>query len=291
MSELISIKFHKAGLLTTVQDLGRNGYQSFGVPISGVMDENSAKIANWLVGNEENSPLVEMTLLGPKIEFGGEVQIALTVADLSPKINGLEVSMYETITLKMGDILTFGRLKSGCRTYLAIRGNLQIQKWLNSASASPQNTLKLTPDSLIQKGSELQTLSQKLIAKRIYPIEKRPIFSNFETIKVLAGPEFEQFSKIEIAHFFGYNHIITSDSNRMGYRLDNQMINEGKRDIISSGIVPGTIQVTNSGQPIILMKDAQTSGGYFRFLNVINEDLNKLGQMKPGDLIRFEMVN
>ncbi|MCR9287545.1 MAG: biotin-dependent carboxyltransferase family protein [Bacteroidetes bacterium] len=287
----LQIYFHKPGLHTTIQDLGRIGHQSFGVPVSGVMDEFSAKMANWLVGNQANTPLLEITLLGPKIEFKNDSQIALTGADLSPKINGILANLNETLFIKKGDIMSFGKVKSGCRSYLAIRGIWQVKTWLGSASYVPQNGSVLTPDSLIKKDHSISILSDSIIEKKILPKKLIVDYPAIQYIQVFPGPEFDSFSKIEIAQFFGQNHEITPDSNRMGYRLNTQLIkNQINKEIISSGIIPGTIQITSAGKAIILMKDAQTTGGYCRFLNVISSNLDKLGQMKPRDKIRFSLV-
>ena len=199
--------------------------------------------------------------------------------------------MYETLFVESDSILSFGRIKNGCRTYLGIYGEWQIQKWLGSAAAAAQNGLDLTPDSIILKNGSLRVKSNGDSPQvRVFPKDQIPQYLSIQKIHVLPGPEFENFSRMEIAHFFSQAHKITSDSNRMGYRLNTQFVdNQVERDIISSGVIPGTIQITNAGKAILLMKDAQTSGGYARFLNVISEDLDKLGQMKPGEEIEFVM--
>ncbi|MTI30759.1 biotin-dependent carboxyltransferase family protein [Xanthovirga aplysinae] len=292
MSEPVIFHFKKPGLQTMVQDLGRVGFQAFGVPTSGVMDKSSAKIANWLVGNPRENPVLEITLLGPQIEIKGNCQIALTGGNLSPTLNGNPIPMYETIQVDSGSILSFGRKLGGCRTYLAIRGKWQIKKWLGSYSASAHSGLELTPDSIIQKNSSLQVLSQLPISKRLYSKEQRPIYSRSVRVRVLPGPEFDSFSPLAIGHFFSRGYQLTPDSNRMGYRLDGQIKDfNPKREVISSGIIPGTIQITNSGQPIILLADAQTTGGYFRLVNVISHDLDKLAQLMPGDEVWFSLIS
>ena len=163
--------FHcqKAGLQTTVQDTGRTGFQAFGVPIGGVMDKVSAKIANELVGNPVTSPILEITLFGPIFKIEGKAIIAVTGADLQATINGQSLPMYQSILLKNGDILSFDQPKNGCRAYLAIPGSWQVKKWLNSASFPAQNGATLTPDSILKKGSQLKILTKLDFSKTVYP--------------------------------------------------------------------------------------------------------------------------
>lgn len=286
------IHFLKAGLQTTIQDFGRKNFLSYGVPKSGVMDKQSAQIANELVGNPIEYPVLEMTLIGTKMKFEQKCQIAITGADLSPKINQCPIPLYETINVKNGDILSFSSAKNGCRTYLAIGGQWQIPKVLNSYSALPYAGQSATPDSLIKKNTELVIQAKSFISKKIYPLKNRPTFPNSLRVRVLAGPEFEYFSNYSIAFFFSRAYKITADSNRMGYRLDANIIDfKPQREVISSGIVPGTIQVTSAGQPVILMADAQTTGGYYRLANVVSADMDALGQLKPGDEVWFSLVH
>lgn len=285
--------FHcqKTGLPTTIQDTGRTGFQAFGVPIGGVMDSISAKIANELVRNLPDAPVLEITLFGPVLKVEGEAIIALTGADLSAKINGQRLPLYELILLKNGDVLSFGQPKNGCRAYLAIAGDWQVKKWLNSASFAPQNGESLTPDSLLKKGNQLKVLPNLIYTKRSYPQALRPKFLDLVRVRVMPGPEFSLFPKAIIEQFFGKILTISPRFNRMGIQLVEKLVDFAPtQELISSGIIPGTIQITNSGQPIILMRDAQTTGGYWRIGNVISEDLNKLAQVKAGDSVWFSLV-
>ncbi|MFT6359063.1 MAG: antagonist of KipI [Saprospiraceae bacterium] len=300
MKSIISLNFmtkptifhcQKAGLLTTVQDGGRIGFQAFGVPVAGVMDSVSAKIANELVGNLSDAPILEITLFGPALKIEGAAIIALSGADLTARINGNRLPLYESILLKDGDIISFGKPKNGCRAYLAIAGDWQVEKWLNSASAASQNVETLTPDSILKKGSQLKIQPNLSFSKKIYPRELGPKFPDLIRVRVMPGPEFSLFSKTIIDHFFGKIHHISSQYNRMGIRLVEKLLDfQPTQELISSGLVIGTIQVTNSGQPIILMRDAQTTGGYWRIGNVISEDLNKLAQVTAGDGIWLSLV-
>ncbi len=303
MSKSITLHFRKTGLQTSVQDQGRIGHQAFGVPVSGAMDKSSTRIANWLVGNPLNAPVLEITLLGPKIEIEGDCQIAITGGDLSTTIDKNPIPMYETIHVKNGSVLSFGRIQNGCRAYLAVGGKWHIKKWLGSYSVSTHSgagqicksevmtSVSTSFCAIIQKNSFIIITPCTPISKRVYPKQYRPGYELDFRLRVLPGPEFEEFSNYSVAYFFGNSHCISVDSNRMGYRLKEPIIDfKSQREVISSGIIPGSIQVTSSGQLIILMADAQTTGGYHRFLNVISADMDRLGQMKPGDEVRFSMI-
>lgn len=281
-----TLHFLKAGLWTTVQDQGRVGHQASGVPVSGAMDQTAAQLANWLVGNTKDHPVLEITLLGPTIEINQDAQIAITGANLSPTINGTTILMYETISVEKGAVLKFGKIQIGCRAYLAVGGQWMVQKWLASASASTTSTAILTPDSLIKKGSALIIQTSSFIEKRSTPTPSD--YASSIVVTVLPGPEFNTFSSHTIAHFFSQTYTIANDSNRMGYRLlGKEITNDVKQEVISSGIVLGTIQISNSGQPILLMRDAQTTGGYPRIAVVMPDELDRLAQLKPGEEVRF----
>jgi biotin-dependent carboxylase-like uncharacterized protein len=286
------LTFLKPGLHTTVQDQGRMGFQHLGVPINGVMDKHSASQANELVGNEIKSPLFEITLIGPKIQFAGKGQIAITGTNLSPTLNGKAVEMYSTLNISDGDLLEFGKPIEGCRAYLALKGALKVQQWLGSASASASNPETFTPQSLIKAGAIFHVNDTKKAVNKSTALDQRPTIESTLKVRVVKGPEFNAFNKKTIAHFFKYWFPISKDANRMGYRLDKTLPHfNPETEVISSGIVPGTIQITNSGQPIVLMADAQTSGGYMRIANILSDDLDKVAQLKPGDLLGFELVD
>lgn len=291
MSEL-KVKVIKAGMFTSIQDLGRVGYQQFGVPIGGVMDRKSAKLANQLVGNPENAPVLEITILGPTLEFSSDCQIAITGADISPKLNQEEIFNLQTIDVSKKSVLTFGKLRQGCRAYLAIGGDWQVYRFLGSCCLLSQQNEIFPKGSLLQKEDEIfiQPYEKTPIKKVENPYQNK--LSNPLLIRVLPAPEFDWFSKKSIAHFFSQDFQISPDSNRMGYRLKGKKIEwETSNELISSGIILGTVQITAEGQAIILLADAQTTGGYPRIVNVIQENINILAQAKPGDWIRFQLMN
>ena len=227
--------------------------------------------------------------MGPRIEFNGAGQIALTGADISAKINNVPIGLNESHQVRQGDQLTFGRLQSGARCYLAVGGDWQVARWLGSASAASSELDLLTPGALIQKGDRILVKPSDLREKKA--LEWNNVLSDQNApIRVMPGPEMDKFYKSIVADFFASDHYISNQSNRMGYRLDSDVKLKTDFEMISSGTVPGIIQGTNSGQPIILMADAQTAGGYPRFGCVASVDLDRMGQMKPGDLVRFELI-
>jgi len=291
MIRRLELKFSKTGMQTTIQDQGRESYKSFGVPQAGPMDTASARIANWLVGNPDSSPVLEVTLIGPVIRLQGEGQIALTGASFEVFLDNQPLPFNTTIDIKGKHQLNIGQAQKGCRCYMAIAGSWKLKPWLNSYSTSPQNSRKLTPDSLIEKESTITVLCDKPAASR--SVVRSGIGErSLEQIRVLGGPEYHQFSTPSIKSFLRSTFSITTESNRMGFRLGPQLSGyDSPAEVISSGVVPGTIQVTHSGQLIILMADAQTSGGYPRIANVISADLDKLAQLQPGGQVRFRLVS
>ncbi|MEL6253906.1 MAG: biotin-dependent carboxyltransferase family protein [Bacteroidota bacterium] len=287
------IRFHikKSGLQTLVQDGGRAGYQASGVPLSGAMDWFSAKLANRILGLPEEHPVLEITLIGPQIEIEGDCQICITGANLSPKLSGEPIEMYKCIPIESGSVLSFGRPQKGCRAYLSVRGHWKNEEWLGSRSSMVSLEGNSFDFGVLKSNNVLDFAHMSSIAAKVFPIESlKPHESPF-SIRVLAGPEFERFSRRNIADFFSQTFLLSNHSNRMGCRLESSLNNyHPKEELISSGIVPGTIQISNSGQPIILMAEAQTSGGYNRIANVIHADIPALAQAKPADQIRFELV-
>ncbi len=292
MNNYSLLKFLKPGLNTQIHDGGRVGHQSLGVPVGGFMDRRSATRANWLVGNDLDGPLLEITFAGPTILFEHACQIAITGANMSPRINDRATRTDCTLSIEPGDILSFGRLHAGCRAYLAVGGEWKVVAWLGSCSAMGNLSPLLTPDSIFHKGSYLKVLTGVQSVKRVIPRNRRIIWKNPFEVRVTKGPELEMFPPKFISKFFSSWHEITPQSNRMGYRL--KYTDEGDLqlpEMISSGCIPGTIQITHAGQPIILMADAQTTGGYWRIANIISPDLSIVAQAKPGDRVKFQLVD
>ncbi|GAB5552664.1 MAG: biotin-dependent carboxyltransferase family protein [Saprospiraceae bacterium] len=292
MSKLLTINIIRTGLQTTIQDLGRPNYQSSGIPLGGALDRMAAIQANYLVENPLDAPVLEVTLLGPKLQFSESCQIALSGADLSAKVNGQTIARYATISIEPGDLLSFGKAHVGCRAYLAIRGTWIIQKWLGSASLATQHPEKLTPDSLLSTGKIIQIEIPENIPPRQLKARHFSYLTDTSALKALPGPDFLAFDRKTIARFFAQTYRLGTASNRMGCRLEPSL--EGyswPRENISSGIVPGTVQMTNEGQAIVLLADAQTIGGYPRIVNLTEESLQRIAQLRPGAELRFSLID
>lgn len=290
---MANIKLHilKPGMLTLLQDDGRQGAQKYGVPTGGALDKIAQQAANWLVGNPLKNPVLEITIIGPKIEIHGDCQVAITGANISPMINDLSIPLNETLRVNSQSIISFGKLITGCRAYLAIGGQWKINKWLGSGSAAIFSGKELVPGGMLQKYQQIEIEPHPFIHKK----SAAHFWNNYtfeqNTIRVLPGPEFHDFSSEMIGRFFSTAYQISNDSNRMGYRLEQKLhLYQPKGEMISSGTIPGTVQITSAGQPIILLADAQTTGGYPRLVNVIAADMDNLAQLKPGDQIRFKLV-
>lgn len=277
-------------MFTTIQDPGRPGHQNAGIPPGGALDGPSAGAANACVGNAGTEPVLEITMTGPQIRFEGACQIAITGADITPVLNKEELQRYQLIDVPDGSVLTFSKLRSGCRAYLAVRGSWQVRHWMGSASALSSGGIDLVPGALISKGSQISIqLPEPLkVSPEVPAVDQWP---QELSVHVLAGPEFRTFSGEQIAFFFNTEFTLTSDCNRVGYRLEPELPNYVPSfEMITSGIIPGTIQIARQGQPVILLADAQTTGGYPRIANVLSEDLASLAQLRPGDRVRFDIV-
>lgn len=288
----LSLTFKKAGLFTSLQDQGRLGHQDKGVPVGGAMDRQAAKLANLLVGNDINQAVIEVTMLGPTIHFSDEAVIAITGGYFPLKVNGETIKSYEKIHIPADSVLTFGYVSKGCRAYLAIAATWPFEKWLDSLS--PLNFGSgILKEHIIRDG---QTISfqprEPQRAKDEGSIDIHPInLSPIKRLRVNLGPEFHYLEKGSVAKFFGQGHKISQEASRMGYKLSSVISQEEHAlEMISSGILPGTIQLTSGGQPIILLADAQTTGGYPRIARVIDEDLDIIAQLKPGDEVWFSLV-
>jgi antagonist of KipI len=282
------------GFLTTVQDSGRFGYQRYGMPVSGAMDTFSLQLANILVGNKPYDACLETTLTGPEILFETVGAIAVCGADMSPCINGKSIPLNKTIDVRRGDLLSFGDLKSGCRSYIAFAGGINVPLLMGSRSTYIRTKTGGFNGRALKAGDELPVgeISRKIIIKEI-PKELIPEYKTRQTVKILPGPEYIQFDDETVSHFIKSEYTITDQSDRMGYRLSGYPLisKSGNHDIISAGICPGTIQVPGNGQPIILMADCQTSGGYNRIAHIISVDLGLMAQLKPGDIVYFNEIS
>lgn len=281
------IKVLQPGLFTTVQDLGRFGYRNYGVPVSGAMDTISANIANALLNNNKHDAVLEATLMGPSLAFKAATSIVITGAEMSPTLNGISIFNYKVYSLKIGDILKFGKLKTGTRAYLAVKGGFQTETILGSKSFYDG----ITSTAMVSKNDELPfdiDVSSSVNKKGLINT-KKPFF-DCNNLKVYAGPEFDLFQTEDQKKLLAGLYTISTRINRMGYRLEEEVLPH-KKSIITGPVMPGTVQLMPSGQLIVLMKDAQTTGGYPRVFQLTEKSVSILAQKKSGDQFTFEMID
>lgn len=289
----MGIRVLKSGMMTTVQDLGRTGYQSQGFSVAGVMDVRSFKIANLLLDNPENEAVIEFTLIGPTLEFTSATIIAITGGDFQPTINGEPAPMYTAIYVNKGDILKFGSARTGSRGYIAFSSYLDIPVVMGSRCTNMKSTIggfkgrKLQADDLIMFRIKRRYLPFFLSRK----LQGDDFDQDSVTLRVVMGPQDDVFSKQGIETFLNSEYTVTSEFDRMGCRLEGPFIAPKETsDILSDGIAFGSIQVPSHGKPIILLSDRQTTGGYAKIATVISVDIPKLVQRKTDHKIRFEAV-
>ena len=283
------ITIEKNGVISTVQGGRRAGYLAMGFPGSGPVDSVSMRAANYLVGQHSWQSTIEMHLKGPHIRFHQAMEIAICGANMRPLLNGEPIVQHQKISVASNDLLTFQPATDGVVTYLAFNGKMAITAYLGSTSTYQSANLGgLT----LQKGDELSFGPLQSSEMKVLPNRLRFVGQDHVSLRVTAGPEFALFSEEIKAVFFNSTFRVSADSNRMGIRLTgDQKITPDTGEINSSAIIPGTIQVPQSGQPIVLSHDHQTTGGYPRIANVITHDLDYLTQCRPGSTVTFRLTH
>lgn len=282
-------------MLTTVQDLGRMGYQRLGIPVSGAMDPFALRAANALVGNDPDQACLEMTMIGAKIAFRGDAVIALAGADLRPRIGGIEVPSWETLVLREGSVLDFAGRRWGARAYLAVAGGIAVEPWLGSRSTYTMAKVGGLEGRPLKAGDRLPVGGAisplRVVEGTTVPFDMRPGYTEQPVVRVIWGPHADRFTDAGKKTFVSERYSVTQTSNRMGYRLEGPKLEHSRGpDLISCGIPLGGIQVPGSGQPIVLMADHQTAGGYTMIATVIQADIPLVAQCLPGDTLTFKAV-
>ncbi|MBT2685105.1 biotin-dependent carboxyltransferase family protein [Bacillus sp. ISL-37] len=283
-------KVLKPGLQTTVQDLGRTGYQQYGISPSGAMDPYSLQMSNLLVGNPLHEAGLEATMMGPSLVALKDVSIAICGGNLQPMVNKKVVSMWKSFVLRKGDILSFGKVEGGARAYIGFAGGIDVPLVLGSKSTFINGEMGGFNGRALDAGDIVK--GRPFVRKnRFLHKEFIPEYNAQLEIRVILGPHLEKFHPDAIKRFLSNEYTISPQSNRMGYRLEGPELGhiEGA-DIISDAIPAGGIQVPSNGQPIILMSERQTTGGYARIATVISVDLPLLAQAMPGTKIRFAEI-
>jgi biotin-dependent carboxylase-like uncharacterized protein len=282
---MIKVLSSRFGL--SIQDLGRLGFYNYGVPTSGAMDMYSFQLANSLLNNAKNDAALEITFGGCKLEFQSDAIICLSGADFSAKIDYSDLHLNTVTRVKKGSILSFGKQKFGVRSYLAVQGGFQTNTVLNSRSMFNN----ITPKAIVAKNTILPIASQKIISKQATSrVKVDSNHFNTKTIYCFEGPEFQCLDNEQKRILKTSNFRISRNTNRMGYQLEECIKNQ-LPSMLTSGVIPGSVQLTPSGKLIILMRDAQVTGGYPRVLQLTEDSINKLAQKSALDSFNFKLIS
>ena len=301
----MAIKVRQPGLLTTVQDTGRFGEYALGMPPSGAMDIFSYQVGNYLVGNEEGAAGLEITYFGPELEFTEGAVIAVTGAEMPPKINGEEAPTWETLEVGEGDVLSFDYLKNGARSYLAVAGGIDVPVFMHSRSTYTLIGLGGHEGRALQEGDELGIVEfpngDGQVGKRVAD-DHIPAYSKETELRVIIGLASYRLTKESMDEFLTVEWTVTPDADRVGYRYKGGELEFVEREqpagagadpanVVDFGYPIGSIQVPGGVEPIVLMNDAVTGGGYATIGTVISADRDNLAQTKTNDKTRFRSVD
>lgn len=278
----------KPGLLSTIQDQGRFGYQAFGMPVAGAMDDYAAAAANALAGNQESAAVIEMTFLGGEFRFDQPLFVAIAGADMQAALDGQPVANWSGFTVKAGSVLSFNAAVSGCRTYLAVQGGFDVPKVMGSRSTYTRAKIGGVNGRALIAGDILKPFAADTPAPAKFPAKWVPSYETVTEIRVILGPQDDLFTHKGIETFFNKEYTLSSEADRMGYRFEGDKIeHRNGADIVSDALPFGAVQIPGHGSPIIMMADRQTTGGYAKIATVIRADRTRLAQLKPGDKIKF----
>jgi antagonist of KipI len=292
----------------SLQDLGREGFRAYGVPLSGPMDPLSHRLANLLCGNADQAVVLEITLHGLILLFDQDALIALCGGGSAPMLNGEPVGCFRPLFVRQGSLLEFKPSSAGCRMYLAMAGGFEATEMMGSCATYVPAGIGGLNGRYLGKGDQLFRKSSpglessriisnidKATPKRISVSWGSNPFSYLleedVLLRFLPGPEWEQFSSCSRDLFLSGSFEISDRSDRMGYQLSGARLTHNNREMLSTGVSVGTVQVTHGGLPIILMADGQTTGGYPRIAQIISADIPKCGQCRPGTFVRFKSIS
>ncbi|MBA4503026.1 5-oxoprolinase subunit C family protein [Marinobacterium marinum] len=289
----MSFKVIDPGMIALVQDGGRAGYQHLGVTTGGPMDEHAFDWANWLLGNPRGSAALEITYGMLVLEALSDMTFALAGADLGATLNGKPLLPWQQYQVQAGDRLKFGTPENGLRAYLAFPGGIQTVARLGSAATVTREKLGGLDGSgkPLQRGDRLLSMESAVAEQRAMPDWAIPDYSEPLKMGLILGYQYECFSITQRMKFFTAPYTVTSNIDRMGYRLQGEPVASEQNGIISEGIALGAVQIPQDGQPIVLMRDRQTIGGYPKIGCVFSLDLAKLAQRKPGDIVEFRLMD
>ncbi|MGD9125453.1 MAG: biotin-dependent carboxyltransferase family protein [Desulfarculaceae bacterium] len=286
-------KVIEPGLFTTVQDLGRYGSQQFGVPAAGALDGFSCRAANLLVGNPEVAAVLEMTFMGARLEVLAPAMVAVCGAEMPVLVNKKPQATWASFAVQAGDVLALPAAKKGIRSYLAVSGGIDVPLVMGSRCTYVGAHLGGQQGRPLLKGDVLRCLETgPLPGVREVPVKARPRMGGDQTLRSLPGPQDDFFdSGLEV--FFGSTYKVSSQTDRMGCRLEGAVVDlkpDAPKSIISEPSVPGGVQIPANGQPIILLVE-QTVGGYAKIATVVSADLDKVAQLRPGEKVQFQKID
>ncbi|HKH11845.1 MAG TPA: biotin-dependent carboxyltransferase family protein [Rubrobacter sp.] len=300
----MAIRVKSPGLLTTVQDTGRFGEYAIGMPPSGAMDVFSYQVGNYLVGNEDGAAGLEITYFGPEIEFTEDAVVAVTGAEMPPKINGEEAPTWETLQVREGDVLSFDYLKNGARSYLAVAGGVEVPVFMHSRSTYTLIGLGGHEGRALNEGDELQIGDARnggaQVGKRVED-DHVPRYTKETELRVIIGLASYRLTEESMREFLNVEWTVTPDADRVGYRYRGGELGFVEREqpagagsdpanVVDFGYPIGSIQVPGGVEPIVLMNDAVTGGGYATIGTVVSADRDRLAQSKTNDKTRFRSI-
>jgi antagonist of KipI len=291
VSEVLRVE--KPGLFSTLQDLGRLNAMSSGVPPGGAMDRFAHRAANLLVGNDEGEATLECTLSGPTLAALRSCLVAITGADFDPRVNGEPAQMWSGMFLAEGDRLSFAGRRSGARAYIAIAGGIAGDRWLGSLSTYILAARGGMHGRLLAAGDVITVAgvpAAPAIAGRLLSADHRPDYAD-HTLHAIAGPHARRLDAQGRKALFGGAFSVSRDADRMGYRLEGPTLDASGDELLSFGLAAGAVQVPRSGQPILLMADHQTAGGYPVVATVVSAALPVAAQLLPGDELSFSEIS
>ena len=291
----MGIKIIKPGIFTTIQDLGRIGYRAVGIGPGGAMDTFAATVANYLVENDKNCPVIEMHFPAAEMVFESTALVSITGGDFGASLNEAHISPWKPFFVQEHDRLTFKNQTSGARIYLAIHGGIKADEWLKSCSTHSKLKAGGYKGRALLKADRIElNKSMSRFSINNFPNLKsiiHPVYEKPNLIRCIAGPEWNLMQKSSQSIFSGSTFSITTHSDRMGFRLKGtNLAIQTAEQLISSPVNYGCIQLLPNGQLIVLMADHQTTGGYPRIASVISADLPKLSQSAIHSNIQFEMI-
>jgi biotin-dependent carboxylase-like uncharacterized protein len=280
------------GAQTTVQDAGRRGQLRYGIPPSGPVDARSFTLANRLVGNPDGAAALEFTLVGPRLRAEAPCAIAVTGADAPVTVNDAPAAAWTTLMLAAGDVVRIGAARAGVRGYVAVAGGIEVPPVLGSRSTYLRGRLGGLEGRALRRDDVLRPGAAGPVRRRAVPSGLVPDWRREPVLRVVLGPQADRFTDDGLATFLGGTYEVLPQSDRMGARLAGPRIAHARgHDIISDGIALGAVQVPGDGQPIVLLVDRQSTGGYTKIATVCSFDIPRIGQAKPGQRVRFSAVD